>query len=184
MKRQQFSVGTDAKLRDVTVRGMLSDIMLKHGSEDDDEVFVYPAEMSGNAGVHQRRLDDSNGFEDSDDKFIYPSENSLLKDISSPSESAKLLVHSSGLSFSHSATNLLESIYLTGTSGNLESLQSLFLQITSSSDVELFSLANDVSPLTGLNVIHAAASRGHLKVVKWCELYDRCVIFSIQKFLQ
>ncbi|KAJ2920154.1 hypothetical protein MD484_g376, partial [Candolleomyces efflorescens] len=57
-------------------------------------------------------------------------------------------------------------------SGDLPLLQRLFKNATETNNVQPFSLANDAASRTGFTVLHAAASRGYLEIVKW--LVDHC----------
>ena len=62
----------------------------------------------------------------------------------------------------------LESLYTAGLGGNLTRLKQTIEEVTSSGEIGTFELVNDASPRTGLTVVHAAASRGHLDALKYC----------------
>lgn len=61
----------------------------------------------------------------------------------------------------------LEALHSAAASGDLRALQTRFKEIRKAGDFEPFALANDASPRTGLTALHAASSRGHLRIVKW-----------------
>lgn len=63
----------------------------------------------------------------------------------------------------------LEAIFSAASTGDLLSLQKLFETALSQGDAQAFSLANDATSRTGLTALHAAASRGHLAIVRWCK---------------
>jgi hypothetical protein len=60
-----------------------------------------------------------------------------------------------------------EKIYGAATSGDLDVLQRLIQTAVADERATVFSLVNEPSPRGGLTLLHAAASRGHLEVVKW-----------------
>ena len=68
----------------------------------------------------------------------------------------------------HATSAQLEALYDAGLSGDLSRVRALLEAATSSGDFETFALVNDASPRTGLTVVHAAASRGHINLLKWC----------------
>ncbi|KZV69854.1 ankyrin [Peniophora sp. CONT] len=61
----------------------------------------------------------------------------------------------------------LESLYAGASSGDLEGFQKLVSDVAKASECEPFALVNDATSRTGLTPLHAAASRGHLDIVKW-----------------
>ncbi|KAI0796558.1 hypothetical protein C8Q75DRAFT_199986 [Abortiporus biennis] len=72
----------------------------------------------------------------------------------------------------HPTPAQLEALHTAASSGNLKQLQSLFKDALQNGELEAFALSNDASPRTGLTVLHAAASRGYLNIVKW--LIEEC----------
>ncbi|KAI0091941.1 hypothetical protein BDY19DRAFT_569176 [Irpex rosettiformis] len=68
---------------------------------------------------------------------------------------------------SHPTPAQLEAIQAAASNGDLSKLQELFRTALQAGDFEHFALANDASPRTGLTALHAAASRGHLELVRW-----------------
>ena len=70
----------------------------------------------------------------------------------------------------HATAAQLEALYSAGLSGDVSKVKALLEAATSSGDFETFALVNDASPRTGLTVVHAAASRGHVALLKWCML--------------
>lgn len=70
----------------------------------------------------------------------------------------------------HATAAQLEALYSAGLSGDVSKVRALLEAATSSGDFETFALVNDASPRTGLTVVHAAASRGHVNLLKWCML--------------
>lgn len=63
----------------------------------------------------------------------------------------------------------LEAIFAAASAGNLASLRDIFAKAQSEQSIEPFVLANEATSRTGLNSLHAAASRGHLDTVRWCK---------------
>jgi hypothetical protein len=63
----------------------------------------------------------------------------------------------------------LEALFAASSAGDLEQLKSVFHNAQYSSSAEAFALANDASTRTGLTALHAAASRGFLDIVIWCQ---------------
>ncbi|KAF9646782.1 hypothetical protein BDM02DRAFT_3270758, partial [Thelephora ganbajun] len=61
----------------------------------------------------------------------------------------------------------LEALYAAASSNDLRLLQKLFRNACQDENVEEFALANDAAVRTGLTALHAAASRGHLEIVRW-----------------
>ncbi|KAI0347381.1 hypothetical protein BDW22DRAFT_522741 [Trametopsis cervina] len=68
---------------------------------------------------------------------------------------------------SHPTPAQLEAIQAAASDGSLPRLKQLFQNAVASDKLEAFALTNDASPRTGLTALHAAASRGHLEIVKW-----------------
>lgn len=84
----------------------------------------------------------------------------------------------------HPSPAQLESLYAAASSGDLVLLRKLFRNALQTGDVEEFALANDASSRTGFTALHAAASRGFLDIVKWCEFPFLCsetLIFPIRE---
>ena len=69
--------------------------------------------------------------------------------------------------FTLAQTAQLEALYAAALSGDMIMLKKLVSNATSSGEIEAFALVNDASPRTGLTVVHAAASRGHLGALRW-----------------
>lgn len=69
----------------------------------------------------------------------------------------------------HPSPAQLEALSAAASSGDLSLLKKLFQTASQGSQVEAFALSNDASPRTGFTVLHAAASRGYLDIVKWRE---------------
>ncbi|KAG1833009.1 hypothetical protein EV424DRAFT_1342041 [Suillus variegatus] len=67
----------------------------------------------------------------------------------------------------HPSPAQLEALSAAASSGDLSLLKKLFQTASQGSQVEAFALSNDASPRTGFTVLHAAASRGYLDIVKW-----------------
>jgi Ankyrin repeats (many copies) len=116
-------------------------------------------------GVAQDRVDDSEERdEDEDEAFVYPG---------NPSEQshpeAPVLAPVPQPQTAHPSPAQLESLCAAASSGDLSQLKRLFRNATEGNNVEPFSLANETSARTGLTAMHAAASRGHLDIVKWRE---------------
>lgn len=61
----------------------------------------------------------------------------------------------------------LESLYAGASAGDLDGFQKLVNDVAKASECEPFALVNDATSRTGLTPLHAAASRGHLDIVKW-----------------
>ncbi|THH12226.1 hypothetical protein EW145_g143 [Phellinidium pouzarii] len=132
--------------------------------DDDDEGFKYPD-------------DDDSEMSNGTDHETEKSEERRSTNPATPEETPKGL----GLELSnslpltpheqqqqsHPTAAQLEALYTAGLSGNLTHLKNLVNEATSSGKFEAFALANDASPRTGLTVVHAAASRGHMNALKW-----------------
>lgn len=132
------------------------------GGGDSERVgFQYPEFHSSEDGQKDASEDQ---HIDSEDEFTYPG---------SPTNDHRQSVSEAGPSpippITRASPAQLEAIYAAGSSGDLDLLQKLFSNAKATGDVESFALANDASPRTGLTVVHASASRGHAKVVKWCK---------------
>ncbi|KAG1892597.1 hypothetical protein F4604DRAFT_1672578 [Suillus subluteus] len=67
----------------------------------------------------------------------------------------------------HPSPAQLEALSAAASSGDLSLLKKLFQTASQGGQVEAFSLSNDASSRTGFTVLHTAASRGYLDIVKW-----------------
>lgn len=114
-------------------------------------------------GVAQDRADEEHD-EDEDEAFVYPGNSSE----ESTSE-APVLAPVPQPQTAQPSPAQLESLCAAASSGDLAQLKRLFRNATDGNNVEPFSLANETSARTGLTALHAAASRGHLDIVKWRE---------------
>lgn len=140
------------------------------GSDEDEEPFVYPGAEP--EAVEEQPPSQSSPIPSPLASNPTPSTavSSLHAD-SSPAPSAP----SAPLAAQPSPAQL-EALYAAASSGDLQLLQSIFRNASESDNVAAFSLANDASSRTGLTVLHAAASRGYIAMVKWrkwlsCSLY-------------
>ena len=137
-------------------RSGLSDTHL-HKTRSADSLPIQEA-TSGNCSTQ-------NSDEDSEqEEFVYPA-------TAAPQTSSALAQHVAPLQ-RHPSPAQLESLYAAASSGDLSLLKKLFRNALQTGDVEAFALANDASSRTGLTALHAAASRGFLDVVKWCEAFS------------
>lgn len=73
----------------------------------------------------------------------------------------------------------LEKIYGAATSGDLDLLQRLFRSAIEEGDLDSFSLANEPSPRSGLTLLHSAANKGHLDIVRWCRSLDPIFVLHL-----
>ncbi|KAG2348762.1 hypothetical protein BDR05DRAFT_378942 [Suillus weaverae] len=73
----------------------------------------------------------------------------------------------------HPSPAQLEALSAAASSGDLSLLKKLFQTTSQGGQVEAFALSNDASHRTGFTVLHAAASRGYLDIVK-CGRRLRC----------
>ena len=112
------------------------------------------------------RAEEENNEDDDADSFVYPGNPS--EDPSSVAL-APVLPPEPQPQTAHPSPAQLESICAAASSGDLSQLKRLFKNATEGSNVEPFSLANETSARTGHTAMHAAASRGHLDIVKWRE---------------
>lgn len=122
-------------------------------ASSDDQGFVY----NGTEGS----INTSDPEED-EEEFVYPG----AAESSTSVESAN---HVPPPPQPHPSPAQLESLYAAASSGDLPLLKKLFKNALEAGDVEPFSLANDASTRTGFTALHAAASRGYLDIVTWCE---------------
>jgi hypothetical protein len=117
-----------------------------------------PIRQSGSDGS----LDGSEEESD-DEEFLYPG-------ASDPNvkETPSLIVQATvPVPKAHSSPAQLEALYAAASSGDLPLLKRLFQNALETGDVESFALANDASSRIGFTALHAAASRGHIDIVKW-----------------
>lgn len=142
--------------------------------DDDEQGFTYP-EADDAPPEHALNVVAPDSEEE---EFTYPADNpespSATRPEPGPSSTSP---HSEPLEqvevqpkpVKHAPTAQLDALYTAGLNGNLSVLKKLVAEATSSSQIESFAFVNDASPRTGLTVLHAAASRGHLEAVKWCK---------------
>jgi hypothetical protein len=107
----------------------------------------------------------SHSEESDGEAFVYPG---AAQDSLEPSTSSTLTpsgVHTPA----QASPAQLEALYAAASSGDLSVLQRRFHISLQNGDVEAFALANDASSRTGLTALHAAASRGYIDIVQWCE---------------
>lgn len=147
-----------------------------NGEDEEEEGFRYPDSENGSPN------DEEVGpATESDEEFTYPaveSEAAAPEVISEPGRSTPSPPEPAPQpqleiplpAVTHVSPAQLEALYAAGLDGNLPLLKSLVGEATSSGELEAFALVNDASPRTGLTVVHAAASRGHVKALKWCTL--------------
>ena len=131
------------------------------GESSDEEEFLYtstsPIERpmenipQTSTDVHENHASDSE-----EEVFSYPNPSLSSPRVAQPEANVQrpTLVQ-------------LEALYNSAVSGEISTLQQLFRTALESSNIEAFALANDASSRTGLTALHAAASRGHLEMVKW-----------------
>ncbi|KAL5508001.1 hypothetical protein ACEPAH_5619 [Sanghuangporus vaninii] len=144
--------------------------------ENDEQDFRYPDADN----VSSNHAPDAVAPESEDEEFTYPAEDAETAGTqsepgpSSISPRSELLEQVEQLPkpVVHAPAAQLDALYMAGLSGDLSLLKKLVAEATSSSQLEPFTLVNDASSRTGLTVLHAAASRGHLGVVKW--LVEEC----------
>lgn len=131
-------------------------ITVQPDEDDDDEEFVYPGEPEPEPEPEsQAKLTPSQSVDDP---------------LSAQSEAPPLTLAIPAVAESQPqspqpTSSQLDAIYNAAAAGSLLELQSLFADTR----VPAFALANDAAPRTGLTALHAAASRGKLAVVRWCE---------------
>lgn len=143
--------------------------------EDEEEVFEYP-------GDDVEEHDADNGGHDSENEFTYPasptSQNASVESPSGPSVTSAQ-VFEQPKTVVRPTPAQLETLYSAGLSGNLGTLRQIVSNVTASGEIEAFALVNDASPRTGLTVVHACASRGHLGALRWCTLaMPNCSTFN------
>jgi hypothetical protein len=97
------------------------------------------------------------GDDDEDEEFVYPGVQADQAEGAPPPQTL------------HPSPAQLESLYAAASSGDLPLLQRLFKNAIETNGVQPFGLANDATSRTGFTVLHAAASRGYLEIVKWRE---------------
>ncbi|KAG6378849.1 hypothetical protein JVT61DRAFT_13129 [Boletus reticuloceps] len=150
-------------------------------SEDDDEVFTYPADdyvHDGEEFVYPDASTDTTQHQDSLIVSIYPLK--AEPSLDSAVESATLVETAPSLPFPLPRTQVpsrpspaqLEALSAAASQGDLALLKKLFDTALQSGDLEAFALANHASSRTGFTALHAAASRGYLDIVKW--LVENC----------
>lgn len=149
-------------------------------SDDEEEEFNYPDETEGDlrrvAEMHTEESgkDEIDAHEDSDDEFRYPGDSPITERPPSPPLSLRddRAAHRSPSPppeprVVRPTPAQLEALYAAALSGDMIMLKKLVSNSTSSGEIEAFALVNDASPRTGLTVVHATASRGHLGALRW-----------------
>ncbi|CAL1701431.1 unnamed protein product [Somion occarium] len=142
-------------------------------NDSDEEEFVYPSVSS--KPVHEAARTPEPVLQQDviptqDVLEVSPSSDRLSHspNVSPPQEQPVLdVVPSPIIPKIHPSPAQLEALQSAAAAGDLKLLQSLFRNTLQPGDVEPFALANDASTRTGLTALHAAASRGHLDIVKW-----------------
>ena len=156
--------------------------------DDDDDVFQYPA--SDDEGAEEQEDTGNNEHDSEEEEFRYPvspespvatgpfepepGPSSVIPPVPEPEvEQPKPIVHPTPVQ--------LKALYDAGLSGDLVTLRQIVSNATASGEIEAFALVNDASPITGLTVVHACASRGHLDALKWCMFFFvlHCVFFCV-----
>lgn len=134
--------------------------------DDDDEHFEYPDYESNGGPEHDGEVLPDNSATAVSIAAVRsePPSNpgNVNGDAIRPEETA--VAHPS---LNHASPDQLELLYASGLAGDLDELKRVVGDITSTSELEDFTLVNDASPRTGLTVVHASASRGHLDALKW-----------------
>ncbi|EIN10558.1 hypothetical protein PUNSTDRAFT_43429 [Punctularia strigosozonata HHB-11173 SS5] len=152
--------------------------------DSDEEEFVYPggeditSGMDGtDADKQPSKVASAPGAEE--EEFVYPiteTETGIHTEGRTSSPSAEEYPvpppQETSLVHPHPTLAQLEALYTAASSGDLHLFQNVFRNTLESANLEPFTLANDASSRTGLNSLHAAASRGHLAIVKW--LVEEC----------
>jgi hypothetical protein len=114
---------------------------------------------------------------DDDEEFLYPG---AAEPHPGVEETATAIVpFTAPVPMAHSSPAQLEALYAAASKGDLALLKRLFRSALETGDVEAFALANDASSRTGFTALHAAASRGYIHIVKWCELFVSVPCFYI-----
>ncbi|KAH8118604.1 hypothetical protein DFH11DRAFT_1503082 [Phellopilus nigrolimitatus] len=146
--------------------GNEQDVADEYGEED----FTYPDDSTVSDN------EEEGGKEDSDEEeFKYPASPMDPATESGPSTPSTQQQHQSQLELQPQleyqpqapSSDQLETLYNVSLSGDLVQLKKLVSNATSYGGLEAFALVNDASPRTGLTVVHAAASRGHVNALKW-----------------
>jgi hypothetical protein len=153
-------------------------------ADDSDEEFVYPGgENSASPGdqvlAAQPEVATPQEVDADEEEFVYPAAGTPASPVEgSLSDSTRLGEHPiPALSVStpvqsHPTPAQLEALYAAASSGDLQLFRNLFRNTLENGNLEPFTLANDATSRTGLNPLHAAASRGYLDIVKW--LVEEC----------
>jgi hypothetical protein len=140
-------------------------------SDSEEEQFVYPstteqtAAVAGGGGppsseeVAASTTDPEAEQEHMPDSLPIVPVNVVASPVSSPAVPIQ----------PHPSPAQLEALSAAASSGDLSLLKKLFQTASQGGELEAFALSNDASSRTGFTVLHAAASRGYLDIVKWCE---------------
>jgi hypothetical protein len=140
-------------------------------SDSEEEEFVYPGTTeetdvvtSGGKPPSEEEVATSNAVPEAEQEQM---------PISPPVVPADLITspvsQSAAPAQPHPSPAQLEALSAAASSGDLSLLKKLFQTASQGGEVEAFSLSNDASSRTGFTVLHAAASRGYLDIVKWRE---------------
>ncbi|KAG2152105.1 hypothetical protein BD769DRAFT_1623744 [Suillus cothurnatus] len=138
-------------------------------SDSEEEEFVYPGTTeetdvvtSGGKPPSEEEVATSNAAPEAEQEQMPVSPPVVPADlITSP------VSQSAAPAQPHPSPAQLEALSAAASSGDLSLLKKLFQTASQGGEVEAFSLSNDASSRTGFTVLHAAASRGYLDIVKW-----------------
>ena len=119
--------------------------------QESDEEFSYPADETEAPSVPEK-LDQETSQEAQDPP---PPEPPMTSESPAPSQRVTQITPAQ-----------LEALYAAGLDGNMTILKEL-VDGAVARDLEPFTFVNSASPRTGLTVVHAAASRGRLGVLRW-----------------
>ncbi|KAG1753914.1 uncharacterized protein EDB91DRAFT_1043176 [Suillus paluster] len=170
----------------MTIRSGLSDTQLSRTASDvsdhsDEEGFTYPASESEEEEFLYPETTKETPAATSTAGGESPPSEEVLTSIAEP-EQGQILVPDPTVPVDeptspvsppavqtqpHPSPAQLEALSAAASSGDLSLLKKLFQTALQSGELEAFALANDASSRTGFTVLHAAASRGYLDIVKW-----------------
>lgn len=138
-------------------------------SDSEEEEFVYPGTTeetdvvtSGGKPPSEEEVATSNAAPEAEQEQMPVSPPVVPADLITSTVS-----QSAAPAQPHPSPAQLEALSAAASSGDLSLLKKLFQTASQGGEVEAFSLSNDASSRTGFTVLHAAASRGYLDIVKW-----------------
>lgn len=135
--------------------------------DDSDEEFVYPGATDVKAGAFPPEATVQSPMETKTNENP-TSDPEPIPEREADGQPATLATIPSPTT-AHPSPTQLEALYAAASSGDLRQLNNIFRDALDTAHIEPFALANDASARTGLTALHAAASRGYLDMVKWCE---------------